>query len=166
MPNVVTTVPAVLLALVQLGQTTLAGQTGPGGDPVVVLDGPPDTDQPPPEFLSIGFSRDEEEGAVDGDTVDEGNYTSSESYSVHCIVSCATGDTHATAVAERRARCNTLWGLFTTGLRADPTLGGTLTGGGRAALGRWSWIYGPTTDGTVAEVEFDVAVTAGYLGMV
>jgi hypothetical protein len=164
-PNVLTTVPAVLTALVQLGQTTLAGQTGPKGGLVTVFDGPPNTDSPPDEFLSIGFSRDEDDGAVDGDTTDEGNHTSSETYSVHCILSCATGDTHTGAVAERRARCNTLWALFAAGLRADPTLGGVLVGGAQATLSSWSWIYGPTTGGVVSEVEFDVAVTAAWLGM-
>jgi len=165
MPNVLTIVPTVLTALIQLAQTTMAGQVGPTGEAVVVLDGPPNTESPPMEFLSIGFSRDEDDGAVDGDTTDEGNRTSSESYAVHCILSCATGDTHTTAVAERRARCAALWALFAAGLRADPSLGGVLTGGGAAVLSSWSWIYGPTTAGVVAEVEFDVSVSASYLGM-
>lgn len=158
MPAALTTVPAVLLALVSLGTTTLPG--------VQVDDGAPDTDNLIGEFLSIGWSRDEDEASVDGITSDEGNHSSSETYAVHCILSVATGDTGPGAVAARRARCAELFTAFGTALRADPQLGGTLVAGAAATLGSWSWIYGPSTDaGTYAEVEFDVNVTAGYLGM-
>lgn len=157
MPAALTTVPQVLLALVQLGQTVLPG--------VEVFDGPPNVDPLPPEWMSIGWSRDEDEASVDGDTSDDGNHTSSESYSVRCIVSVATGDVETGAVAARRARVAALFGTFATALRADPQLGGTLVAGAAATLGTWSWIYGPSNDGTYAEVEFDVTVTAGYLGM-
>lgn len=157
MPSTLTTVPTVLTALVALGQAALPG--------VTVFDGAPHVDNEPPQFLCVGFSRDEDESSVDGTTVDEGNYTASESYAVHCILSVATGDAHATAVAEVRAACAALWSTFATALRADPALGGALTGG-RATVGSFSWIYGPSLQGgTYAEVEFDVNVAAGYLGM-
>lgn len=158
MPAILTTVPAVLTALVQLGQTVLPGAT--------VYDGAPNVDNEPDRFLCIGFSRDEQESSVDGTTVDEGNHTSSESYAVHCILSVATGDAHTTAVAEARAACAALWSTFAAALRADPTIGGALTAGGTATVGTFSWIYGPSSQGgTYAEVEFDVNVAAGYLGM-
>lgn len=158
MSATVTTVPAVLLALIQLGQAALPG--------VTVFDGAPDTDNEPGEFLSIGFSRDEEDASVDGDTADEGNHVTSEAYAVHCILSVATGDLEAGAVAARRARCAELFGAFAGALRADPALGGALAAGGRADLGSWSWVYGPTSaGGTYAEVEFDVNVAAGFLGL-
>lgn len=159
MPVILTTVPTVLTALVALGNTALAGQG------VTVYDGAPNADDVPDEFLCIGFSRDEEESSVDGSTTDEGNYTASESYAVHCILSCATGDVHSTAVSERRTRAAALWSLFGLALRADPTLGGALVAGGRAAVTNLSWIYGPASQGGVyAEVEFDVTVSASYLG--
>lgn len=159
MPTGATTVPAVLLALIALAGETFAGQD------VTVYDGAPIDDPAPFDFLAIGFSRDEEDASVDGDSTDEGNHTSSETYAVHCILSCATGDTHTTAVAERRARCAELWALFAAALRADPTLDGALVGGGTAALSSFSWIYGPSVQGGVyAEVEFDIAVSAGWLG--
>jgi hypothetical protein len=157
MPTALTTVPAVLLALVQLGEATLPD--------VRVYDGAPDVDNLPDEFLCIGWTRDEDESAVDGDTTDEGNYSSSETYTVHCILSVATGDVETGAVAARRARVAELFSTFTAALRADPQLAGTLVAGASATLGSWSWIYGPSTDGTYAEVEFDINVTAGYLGM-
>jgi len=156
MPAALTTVPDVLLALVALGQATLPG--------ITVYDGPPDVDNLPGEFLCIGFSRDEDEAGVDGGTSDEGNSTASETYAVHCILSVATGDVEVGAVSRRRARAAELFGLFATALRADPHLGGILSGGATATLGSWSWIYGPSTDGTYAEVEFDVNVAAYYLG--
>lgn len=160
MPAALTTVPAVLSALVALAETTLSGQQ------VIVFDGAPDVDNLPNEFLAVGFTRDEDEAAVDGSTDDIGNYASSESYSVHCILSCGSGNANTTAVADLRARCTALWTPFAGALRGDPTLGGVLTGGGRATLGPWSWIYGPSSlGGTYAEVEFDVNVTADYLGM-
>jgi hypothetical protein len=160
MPVALTTVPAVLTALVALANTTLVGQG------VTVFDGAPDVDNLPDEFLAVGFTRDEDEAAVDGTTNDSGNYTSSEAYDVHCILSCASGDTDASAVAVRRARCADLWSLFAIALRSDPTLGGVLIAGARAELGSWSWIYGPRARGGVyAEVEFDVTVNAAYLGM-
>jgi hypothetical protein len=156
MPAALTTVPQVLLGLVTLGQSTLPM--------ITVYDGPPDADNLPGEFLCIGFSRDEDEASVDGVTADEGNTTSSETYAVHCILSVATGDVEAGAVARRRARTAELFGLFAAALRADPRLGDTLSAGATATLGTWSWIYGPSTDGTYAEVEFDVSVAADYLG--
>lgn len=159
MPADITTVPAVLSALVALGATTMP-------DPVKVFDGSPDTDQPPDEFLSIGFSRAEDEGSVDGDTTDQGNHTCAESYMVHCLLSVATGDTGPGTVAARRTRAAELWGMYAGAIRADPTLGGVLTAGGRASCTGFAWIYGPSLQGgTYAEVAFDVAVTAGYLGM-
>lgn len=158
MPSTLTTVPAVLTALVNLGQASLPG--------VTVYDGAPNVDNEPPQFLCVGFSRDEDESSVDGATTDEGNYTSSESYAVHCILSVATGDAHPAAVAEVRTSCAALWSTFAAALRADPTLAGTLTGGGKATVGSFSWIYGPSLQGgTYAEVEFDVNVAAWYLGM-
>jgi hypothetical protein len=159
MPTSLTTVPDVLLALIALGNTVL------GSSGVTVLDGGPDEDNLPNEFLSIGWSRDEDESSVDGGLSDEGNYTSSESYAVHCILSVATGDQDSAAVVTRRARLASLFSVFGIALRADPMLSGTLTAGARAFLGNVSWIYGPALDGTYAEIEFDVNVTAYYLGM-
>lgn len=159
MPAILTTVPAVLAALVQLGQATL-GAVG-----VTVYDGPPDVDNLPEEFLSIGFSRDEDDAAVDGTSSDDGNYISSEAYAVHCVLTVATGDVDVAAVTTRRARCAELFGLFATALRADPKLGGVLTAsGGTATLTSFSWIYGPSSDGSYAEVDFDVQVAANFLG--
>ena len=160
MPATFTTVPDVLLALVTLGTATV------GAAGATVYDGAPDVDNIPPEFLSIGWSRDEDDASVDGDLTDEGNRTGSESYAVHCILSVATGDNDPAAVSARRVRVAQLFALFGNALRADPALGGILGAGGRADLGSYSWIYGPTVDGgTYAEVEFDVGVSAYYLGM-
>lgn len=156
MPIALTTVPDVLTALVTLGRSTLTD--------LAIYDGPPDVDNLPGEFLSIGWSRDEDEAAVDGESSDDGNHTSSETYQVHCIISVATGDTDTGAIAARRARCATLFSQYATALRTDPQLGGVLVAGASATLGAFSWIYGPSEDGTYAEVEFDIAVTAGYLG--
>lgn len=157
MPAVLTTVPQVLSALVSLAGTALPG--------VQVFDGPNDTDSPPDEFIAIGFSRDEDDSSVDGGASDDGNNTASEGYSVHCIISTASGNTGPGAVAEQRARTATLFGQFVTALRAGPTLGNVLTAGARADIGDFSWIYGPSlAAGTYAEVEFDVNVVAYYLG--
>jgi hypothetical protein len=157
MPATLTTVPAVLVALVALGEATL-----PSG--FTVYDGPPDVDNLPGEFLCVGWSRDEDEAGVDGGTADEGNGTASETYAVHCLISVATGDVETGAVARRRARVTELFTAFAAALRADATLAGVLTAGGSATLGTWAWVYGPSTDGTFAEIEFDVNVAAYYLG--
>lgn len=157
MPADVTTVPAVLTALVALGATALPG--------VQVYDGPFDGDNLADEYLCVGFSRDEDESSVDGSAIDEGNLTNGETYSVHCILSVATGDMNDGAVAARRARCSALLSLFAGALRADPSLSGALVAGASATLGTFSWIYGQTVaGGSYAEVEFDVDVTASYLG--
>jgi hypothetical protein len=157
MPSVATTVPDVLVGLVNLAEMALPG--------VTIYDGAPLENPAPPEFLSIGFSRDEEDSSVDGDTFDTGNYTSSESYTVRCTLSVTAGDVDINAVSARRARCAELFGLFISALRGNPSLG-VLTAGGTATLGSWSWIYGPAEQGTTfAEVEFSVQVNVGYLGM-
>jgi hypothetical protein len=158
MPAVLTTVPLVLNALVSLAEAALPG--------VQVYDGPNDEDNLPAEYIAIGYSRDEEDSSVDGGASDDGNRTASEGYSVHCIISTASGDTGGTAVRDRRARTAALFGQFVSAVRADPTLGGTLVAGARADIGDFAWIYGPSAaGGTYAEVEFDVNVVAYYLGM-
>ena len=159
MPAASTTVPDAVTALLAVCTAALAG-TG-----VEVIDGAPNADTPPDEFLSVGFSRDDEDAPVEGTTTDEGNYSSSEQYRIRCLLSTARGDTAAGAVAQARARCAHLHGLVAAAIRINPTLGGALTNGGRADVGGWSWLYGPTVDGVVAEVEFDVIVNAYYLGM-
>jgi hypothetical protein len=157
MPALVTTVPSVLSALV-----SLAGTAAPG---VQVYDGPNDTENPPDEYIAIGYSRDEDDASVDGVTSDDGNYTNSEQYSVHCIISVASGNTGGTAVADVRARVATLFGQFVLALRNDPDLSGVLVAGARADVADFSWIYGPALQaGVYAEVEFDVNVVAYYLG--
>ena len=158
MPMAMTTVPAVLSALVALGQAVLPA--------VTVFDGAPDIDNLPDTFLSIGWSRDEDEPGVDGDLEDQGNYSASESYAVHCVLSVATGDTGGTAVADRRTEVMALWTAFGTALRADPSIGGALGPSiSRAVLGSFAWVYGQTAaGGTFAEIEFDIDVTAEYLG--
>lgn len=157
MPTTVTTVPDVLTALVSLGATALPD--------VKVYDGPNDEDNLPDEYLAVGFSRDEDDASVDGAANGEGNNTNGETYAVHCIISVATGDVQDGAVADRRARCSVLFGQFAAALRASPSLGGVLVAGASASLGSFSWIYGPSSQGgSYAEVEFDVDVTASYLG--
>lgn len=158
MPAALTTVPAVLTALVQLAQTVVPSM-------VDVYDGAPNTDAPADEYLAVGFSRDEDDASVDGDFTDQGNRTADETYLVRCLLSVATGDTEGTAVADRRARAAYLFGLFATAVRADPQLGGALTAGGTATVSAYSWIYGPAAQGgAYAEVEFDISVSAFYLG--
>ncbi|AGL19502.1 hypothetical protein [Actinoplanes sp. N902-109] len=154
-----TTVPAVADALVLIGQTVFAG------DDITVYDGAPDVDNLPDGFLAVGFTRDDDESGIDGSTTDDGNGLSSETYTVRCVLSVATGDTDRAAVAQRRARCAELYGRYAAAIRADPTLGGALQPGTAAAtLGGWSWSYGPATKGSYADIEFVVAVTAEYLG--
>ena len=158
MPNVVTTVPAVLTKLVQLGTATLAAQN------ITAWLGPAPAGELG-DYLSIGFSRDEDEAGVDGTTTDDGNRISSESYTVHCLLSLATGDVDPAAVAALLARADTAWTAWAGALRGDPTLGGVLTAGGMAVAGSWSWVFGPSAEGGVyAEVDHDVEVSAGYLG--
>lgn len=160
MPAVMTTVPAVLAALVTLGRAVLPAGTE-------VYDGAPDVDNLAAQFLSVGWSRDEDEAGVDGDLEDQGNNSASEDYDVHCVLSVATGDTGGTAVADRRAEVMALWSGFGQAVRADPSLGGVLSpSSNRATIGSgFGWVYGQTAaGGTFAEITFDVSVHAEYLG--
>src|ERR1051326_491190 len=127
MPLTLTTVPAVLAALIDLGASVL-----PAG--VVTIDGTPDTDNLPTEFLAVGVSRDEDEPGVDGALSDEGNGTASETYTVRCVLSTATGDTGTQAVRDRRTRTAALFSTYAGAVRADPYLGGVLVAGGRADI--------------------------------
>jgi hypothetical protein len=159
MPDIATTVPAVLDGLVALATATM-----PAG--LVVRDGPAQEVDLDGDYLAIGHSQDEDEGSVDGLTTGQGNNLEEESYSVHCLLSVATGDVDEAAVRNRRVRAAELHALFARALRNDPTLGGVLpyAQGGEARMGRWSWIFGPSADGTFAAVAFDVDVTVPYLG--
>jgi len=156
MPAITTTVPAVLNALVALASSVMPTS-------VAVHDGPP-TEPIAPEYLSIGFSADDEVSAVSGSLRDEGNHISSESYNVRCQLSVMTGDMTVGAVIVQRARIASLFALYVAALRADPQLLGALVAGGRADLGQYAWTYGPTSGGTVATIDFDVTVMAGFLG--
>lgn len=157
MPNIVTSVPAVVDALVALGRATMP-------DGVEVSDGP--QAEIPNEFLVVGFSLDPDEGNIDGSTADMGNNLAEETYTVHHLLSTASGDSDPAAAARARARVAQLFGLYAAGLRADPTLGGVLplAQGGDARMGRWSWLYGRVETGVYASVEFDVEVHVPYLG--
>lgn len=160
MPDIATTVPAVLDGLVAMATAAM-----PAG--VVVRDGPAQDTDLDGDYLAIGHSESEDEGGVDGVTTGMENYLEAESYSVHCLLSVATGDVDAAAVRNRRLRVAELYGLLARALRADPTLGGVLphAQGGEARMGRWSWIFGPSADGgTSASIAFDVDVSAPWLG--
>lgn len=154
---VMSTVPAVLLALVNLGRSSLPSD-------VVVFDGPP-TAPLPDRYLSVGYSPDEDAAAVDGriPVSDSGMGFYNESYVVRCQLSVGTGDMTADATAAVRVDVANLLAAFNAALAADPMLGGVLTGGSRAAMGRYLWVYGPVLDGTAATVEFDVDVDVTFL---
>lgn len=130
-----TTVPAALTALVELARSRAVDLQLPGKRPVRVVDGPW-LDRPSEEdVIAIGWIPDEGEAVEFTDAL-AGLGSSQESYDVTCLASSWSGDTDIPA---RRARVDTLIEAVRAGLKADQTLGGTVTRARLATLSLNQW---------------------------
>ena len=110
---------AVIDALVALAGTTSAG---------AVYDGPVVTSTLPPDFVVIGGTEDpdDEPSSFDQSWAGLGNRSKAETGDVTCAVLVGTGDEN---VKVARDRALVILGQVEAAVRADPTLGGVLSGG-------------------------------------
>lgn len=110
---------AVIDALVTLARTTTAG---------AVYDGPVITGEVPLDFIVIGGTEDpdDEPSSFDQSWNGLGAKTKNESGEITCAVLVGTGNEN---VKVARDRALVILGEVETKVRADPSLGGVLTGG-------------------------------------
>ncbi|GAA3077840.1 hypothetical protein [Streptosporangium carneum] len=146
MPQTVSTVPAVLEALVAAARRVLPG--------VQVVDGQPlAADQ---EIICVGFTGEPGETSVENVrtreqvTLDPDR----ESYEITCLVAVLRGEADAAAV---RARVYEMVSILAGELATDPTLGGVC---GRTQLTTEDLAQEQTTKGAQAVVRFVITVDA------
>lgn len=137
---------AVIDALVVLAETTSATE---------VYDGPTVTIPTAVDFVVIGGTEDpdDEPSSFDQTWNGLGNRAKNESGEVTCAVLVGTGDDD---VKTARDRALSILGEIETAVRADPSLGGVLTGG-------WAHVSGGrhvqrlTTEGIYVRITFTVS---------
>ncbi|MCP2339166.1 hypothetical protein [Actinomadura rupiterrae] len=144
----VSTVPAVLDALVQRVGLALPG--------VQVTDGQP-VDVEPPDTVCIGFTGTPGEAVVVSMLSPEQMAVTPdrESYTVACVASCWKG--HERDAKAVRDRAYALVDAVDAELARDPTLGGLVL---RARLATEELIPEQTAEGALATVKFSVSVDA------
>lgn len=146
MPQTVSTVPAVLDALVAAARRVLPD--------VQVVDGQPLAASP--DILCVGFTGDPGEPAIESTRTREQVTLDPEreSYEITCLAAVLRGETDAAAV---RALVYAMISALADELAIDPTLGGVC---GRAQLTTEALEQEQTTKGAQAVVRFVIAVDA------
>ncbi|MFD0885756.1 hypothetical protein ACFQ08_14490 [Streptosporangium algeriense] len=146
MPQTVSTIPAVLEALVAAATRALPD--------VQVVDGQPITASP--DILCIGFTGEPGEPAVESTRTREQVTTDPEreSYEITCLAAVLRGETDAAAV---RVLAYEMVSVLAGELAGDPTLGGVC---GRTQITTEALAQEQTTKGAQAVVRFVIAVDA------
>ncbi|MEV8636517.1 hypothetical protein AB0395_33205 [Streptosporangium sp. NPDC051023] len=147
MPQILSTVPAVLDALVAAARQVLPN--------VQVLDGQPVTSTEP-DVIAVGFTGIPGEAAVQAteERAQMGIAPDRERYDITCLASALRGETDAQAV---RLRAFELLEAIRSELRRDPTLGGLVMSARLAVL---SLTAQQTSAGAEATVQFIVRIDA------
>lgn len=144
----VSTIPAVVDALVAAARAALPG--------VQVLDGGPVTDLQP-DVVCVGHTGEPGEASIDARQTDSdyGGATSRETYQITCLASSWRGDT--TAAKTVRDRAFEMVAALAAGLDADQTLGGVAA---RVDIATHLVGADQTDKGPVCTVRFAVTVDA------
>jgi hypothetical protein len=129
---------------------------------VTVYYGPMPVTDPPRTFVVVGYSEDEDQSAIQGDTDRFGGEgTPMEDYSIACVISTADGDSDD--LRSKLTESAAVYNLLTAAVRADRTLSGAIQSPGLAEIGGFSWVLDQLEDGAVCQVEFQVKVTSAVL---
>jgi hypothetical protein len=153
-----TSVPAAITGAYDLCVSALSG---PKPD-VTVYFGPMPVTDPPRTYVVVGYSEDEEQSSIQGNTDRFGGEgTPMEEYTIACYVSTWDGDSDdlRTKLTDTAA----VYNLLTAAVRADRTLSGAIQPPGLAEIGGFSWVLEQLEDGAVCQVDFEIRVTSAVL---
>lgn len=155
------------------GQTTIPAALGGAFDLVVaalavpkpdvaVYFGPMPITDPPRTFVVVGYSEDEDQSSVQGQTQRYGGEgTPQEDYAISCYISTLDGDSDD--LRSKLAETAAVYDIVTGAVRADRTLKGAIQLPGLAELGAFSWSLEQYEDGASAYVEFEIQITSAVL---
>jgi hypothetical protein len=153
-----TSVPGVLNGIFDLFTSALSG---PQPD-VAVYYGPMPITDPPRTFVVVGFSEDEDQSFVNGNTERYGSEAMpSEEFALACYVSTWDGDTDD--LRPKVAETAVVYDLLTAAVRADRSLNGSIKSPGLAELGGFSWAMDQLEDGAAVRVAFEVRIVESVL---
>jgi hypothetical protein len=129
---------------------------------VAVYFGPMVVTDPPRTFVVVGYSEDEDQSAIQGDTERFGGEgTPQEDYSIACVIQTVDGDAQDLRLTLTETAA--VYDILTAAVRADRTLAGAIKPPGLAELGGFAWVLDQLEDGAVCQVEFQVQVTSAVL---
>ncbi len=129
---------------------------------VTVYFGPTPVTDPPRTFVVVGYSEDEDQSAIQGDTDRFGGEgTPMEDYAIACYISTWDGDSDD--LRSKLTETAAVYNLLTAAVRTDRTLAGAIQPPGLAEIGGFSWVLDQLEDGAVCTVEFQVKVTSAVL---
>ena len=153
-----TSVPAALNGAYDLFVSALSG---PKPD-VTVYYGPMPVTDPPRTFVVVGYSEDEDQSSVSGNTERYGGEgTPAEEYTIACYVSTWDGDSDD--LRPKLTESAAVYNILTAAVRADRTLNGAIQSPGLAEIGRFSWVMDQLEDGAVVQVAFEIRIVAAVL---
>lgn len=129
---------------------------------VTVYFGPMPITDPPRTYVVVGYSEDEDQSSVQGQTQRFGGEgTPQEDYGIACYVSTWDGD--GDDMRSKLTETAAVYDIVTAAVRADRTLKGAIQPPGLAELGAFSWSLEQYEDGASAYVEFEIRVTSAVL---
>jgi hypothetical protein len=129
---------------------------------VTVYFGPMPVTDPPPTYVVIGYSEDEDQSFIQGDTSRYGGEgVPMEEYRIACYVSTWDGDSDD--LRPKLTDTAAVYNIITAAVRADRTLSGAIQPPGLAEIGNFSWIMDQLEDGAVVQVAFEIQVTSAVL---
>jgi hypothetical protein len=152
---------SVPLALAGAYDLIVSALSGPKPD-VAVYFGPTPVTDPPRTFVVVGYSEDEDQSSIEGNTDRFGGEgTPMEDYTIACFVSTWDGDSDD--LRQKLLDTAAVYDLVTAAVRADRTLGGSIKPPGLTEIGGFSWVLDQLEDGAVCQVEFQIRVTSAVL---
>lgn len=129
---------------------------------VTVYFGPMPVTDPPRTFVVVGYSEDEDQSAIQGNTERFGGEgTPQEDYAIACYISTWDGDSDD--LRTKLADTASVYDVVTAAIRADRTLSGAIKPPGLAEIGGFSWTLDQLEDGAVVQVAFEIRVTSAVL---
>lgn len=153
-----TSVPAALNGAYDLVSSALSGPK----PEVTVYYGPMPVTDPPRTYVVIGYSEDEDQSAIVGETSRFGGEGAPmESYAISCYVNTWDGDSDD--LRPKMTDTAAVYDLLTAAVRADRTLNGAIKQPGLAEIGGFNWIIDQLEDGAAVTVEFEIRVTSAVL---
>jgi hypothetical protein len=129
---------------------------------VTVHFGPETVGDSPRTYVVVGYSEDENEASIQGNTERYGGEgTPMEEYAIACYISTWDGDPDD--LRQKLIDTAEVYNLVTAAVRADRTLSGAIQPPGLAELGGFAWVLDQAEDGAIAQVNFDIRVTSAVL---